>query len=260
MFCKPVLDFMKSDEFLKGNVRFSLNGNPLEIQFSVPAKPVKLQRMLPIFQQMTNTFVEANVTAVKKSDEEVSCKKGCGACCRQPVPVAEIEAYKLAEIVEDLPEPRRSKIKKRFEAAFRHFRETGWIEKLLNCENDEQLKEIALEYFYEGIPCPFLENESCSIHRQRPLACREYLVTSPAENCANPSAATVDMIPQPVKLSNALRKLGQSRKIGNINFIPLVLSLDWAHNNSYDFSKKSGEEWMGEFLRNVTGKEIPKKD
>jgi Fe-S-cluster containining protein len=36
------------------------------------------------------------------------------------------------------------------------------------------------------MPCPFLEDESCSIHPDRPLVCREYLVTSPAELCAGP--------------------------------------------------------------------------
>lgn len=251
---------MKKGGFLTGNIRFSLNGAPLEIQFIVPAKPVKLQRMLPVFQKMTNTFVEKGVDSVKKAEDEISCQKGCGACCRQPVPIAEIEAYKIAEIVENMPEPRRSEIKNRFEKAFSHFDENGWLEKLTNCADDEQLKQISLDYFYEGVACPFLEDESCSIHKERPLACREYLVTSPAQNCANPSAETVAMIQLPVKLSNSLRKMGHIRKMGNVNFIPLVTALNWVKNNSDDFPKKKGEEWMADFLRNLTGKEIPKKN
>jgi hypothetical protein len=35
-----------------------------------------------------------------------------------------------------------------------------------------------VRYFLQGVACPFLEAESCGIHPDRPLACREYLVTS----------------------------------------------------------------------------------
>lgn len=251
---------MKTDEVLTGNVKFSLNGNPLEIQFQIPAKRVKLHKMLPVFQQMANAFVEANVNAAQQFGDEISCKKGCGACCRQPVPIAEVEAFKISKFVENLPEPRRSRIKKRFDDAQNYFREIGWIEKLSNCKTDEELQKIALDYFREGVPCPFLEKESCSIHRQRPLACREYLVTSPPENCANPSAENVVMINQPVKISNALRKFGQNKKSGGANFIPLVFALDWAKNNFDDFPSKTGQEWIGEFIKSLTGKEIAKKD
>ena len=50
----------------------------------------------------------------------------------------------------------------------------------------EERTELAYEYFKHGIACPFLEDESCSIHPDRPMACREYLVSSPAENCRAP--------------------------------------------------------------------------
>lgn len=38
----------------------------------------------------------------------VSCRKGCGACCRQLVPLAWSEAYQPGELVNALPEPRRT--------------------------------------------------------------------------------------------------------------------------------------------------------
>ena len=59
------------------------------------------------------------------------------------------------------------------------------------------------------MPAPFLEEESCSIHPDRPMACREYLVTSPAENCRAPRADNVekvvleaDPLPAVVKVEN----------------------------------------------------------
>ena len=41
------------------------------------------------------------------------------------------------------------------------------------------MRILGREYFQLGIPCPFLEEESCSIYHDRPITCREYLVTSP---------------------------------------------------------------------------------
>ena len=251
---------MKSEEWVTGNVTLSIGGTPFDLQMTVPAKPVKPQRMLPIFQQMTHSFVGMAEDSVKSAGEKVSCTKGCGACCRQAVPLAEIEAYNIAELVESMPDERRVVIEKRFETAWRHFVEIGWFERLDNCLTAPETREkVVLEYFYEGIPCPFLEDESCSIHESRPLVCREYLVTSPAENCSAPSPETIRMIEQPIKVSNTVRKITNSSNLNkSVNFVPLVLALEWAKRNADGFPEKTGEQWMAEFFTTLTKSEIPK--
>ncbi|MEZ5428861.1 MAG: YkgJ family cysteine cluster protein [Pyrinomonadaceae bacterium] len=249
----------EENEWVTGQITLEIDGNPLDMTMTVPAKPVKPQRMLPVFQQMTNSFVEIGVDKVESQGQTISCQKGCGACCRQPVPVAEIEAYQLAEVVGNLPEPRRTEIRERFERAFAHFAEIGWFERLSEAaqKTSKDQEQVVLDYFKEGIPCPFLIEESCSIHPDRPLACREYLVTSPAENCANPTAQTVKLIELPLKPSKSLMKVGQTRQITGINFIPLVLSLKWAEMNEDKFPEKTGEQWMADFFRNLTKSDIP---
>ena len=62
-----------------------------------------------------------------------------------------------------------------------------------------------------GVPCPFLEDESCSIHPERPLVCREYLVTSPAALCAGPTQEGVTPVAVP-KVSMAARGLQDDRR------------------------------------------------
>ena len=56
----------------------------------------------------------------------------------------------------------------------------------------ETQRRLGLEYFKPQIPCPFLEDESCSIYAERPFVCREYLVTSPAENCTTLNEGTIE--------------------------------------------------------------------
>ena len=253
---------MGNEDWVTGNIRISLGGEPLDLQMTVPAKPVKPQKMLPIFQQMTNSFVGMAENAVENAGGKISCQKGCGACCRQAIPLAEIEAYRIAEMVEAMPEPRRAEIKNRFEKAWHHFSKIGWFERLDNCAGmtHEEREKVVLEYFHEGIACPFLENESCSIHPERPLACREYLVTSPAVNCSKLTAEGIRMVELPVKPSDTIRKITNSRNLNqSVNFVPLVLALEWAKINADEFPEKTGEQWMAEFFTKLTRSEIPKK-
>ena len=110
---------MENEDWVTGNVRLSVGGEPLDLQMTVPAKPVNPQKMLPIFQQMTNSFVGMAENAVENAGGRISCSKGCAACCRQAIPLSEIEAYQIAETVEALSEPLRTEIKNKFETAWR---------------------------------------------------------------------------------------------------------------------------------------------
>src|SRR5207247_476070 len=86
-------------------------GGTVELDVVVPAGPTRPIDVLPDFFEMTDRFVDAGVLVAGGA---VSCSKGCGACCRQVVPVSEVEAYHLRDLVESMPEPRRSAVKTRF--------------------------------------------------------------------------------------------------------------------------------------------------
>ncbi|HNU07734.1 MAG TPA: YkgJ family cysteine cluster protein [Pyrinomonadaceae bacterium] len=246
-------------EWITGNVTLTVNGQPLELQMTVPATPVKPQRMLPIFQRMTDSFVEMGASAAQARGQNVSCRAGCGACCRQMVPVAEIETHRLAEVVAAMPEPQRSEVYERFDRALAELAETDIFERMSEWEGlkPDDRERIVREYFKLNIPCPFLEDESCSIHQERPVSCREYLVTSPAEHCAELSPEKIRRIEIPVKPSTPLRHLGQTNRVVGADFIPLVLALRWVEKNPDRFHEKSGEEWMADFFRILTNKTVP---
>lgn len=248
----------------------SVSGIPLELEMTVPAKPVKPHRMLPVFHQMANSFVEVGVSVVEDSGKNISCKAGCGACCRQPVPIAETEVYQIAELVESMPEPRRSVIKQRFGDAVAHFKKIGWFDKMNVQYEDGKAKEseaavheaigVVMEYFHEGIPCPFLENESCSIHESRPVACREYLVTTPAANCAKPTAETVNVVDLLIKPSRTVRALGQTGRLHDAGLLTLIRALELAEKVPEAFVEKTGQEWMADFFGNLANRELPGSD
>lgn len=258
---------METNEWVTGNIEMMLEGHTVKMQMTVPAKPVKPQRMLPVFQKMTDAFVDISVREIEEKGEKVSCKAGCGACCRQPVPISPIEVYQIAELVESMPEPRRSEIRKRFADACEHFEKLNWFEKVKACDELEttetfetvaiELQKTVSEYFREGIPCPFLENESCSIHESRPLVCREYLVTSPAADCAYPRANPVNRIGMTFRPSIAVQHLERRGEFSKLGILPLIRALELAEKYPEDFEEKSGKTWAAEFLERFTGCKIP---
>jgi Fe-S-cluster containining protein len=112
------------------------------------------------------------------------------------------------------------------------------------------------KYFYEGIPCPFLEDESCSIHPNRPIVCREYLVTSPAANCAKPSAETVTLVKLPIKPSKTVGRLGRTGRMKDEGILLLVRALELAEKYPENFPEKTGEGWMADFFGNLTESDV----
>ena len=252
---------METDEWVTGQIQLLVDGTLFEMQLTVQANPVKPQRMLPVFQQVTNLYVEIGVAATKSEGKSVSCKKGCTACCRHTIALSEFEAYHIAEIVEEMPEPQRSEVKERFNKALAHFAEIGWIERFENCTDysHKESLEVFIDYFKENIQCPFLVDESCSIYDNRPLMCREYMVTSPAENCSNPTKENINLVKLPVRPSGNIFGLGQEKPLNGLNVIPLIMSLKWVASNPDNFPEKTGEEWMTDFFQSITKGEIPKE-
>lgn len=78
--------------------------------------------------------------------------------------------------------------------------------KNLETLEDDELEALGLEIFHLGSPCPFLEAESCSIYEDRPLSCREFLVTSDKHLCPNPTPSTIERVSIPAHPLDALAR------------------------------------------------------
>lgn len=247
----PMSNHDTQNEWITGKGALTIAGTKVELEVTVPANPVRMTKMLPIFQQLTNAVVRVGVGNAEAGDEQISCAKGCGACCRQLVPIAESEAYQLQELVNLMPEPRRATIQARFAAAKEQLQQTNLLTPILfpGELSLEAKRQLGLDYFQQGIACPFLEEESCGIHPDRPLACREYLVTSPAINCAAPSAETVQCVEMPGSVSRVVQKLTATRAV---SWVPLIVALDWADEHSDQSPLRAGPEWLQSVFKQLT--------
>lgn len=117
----------------------------------------------------------------------ISYEKGCVACCRMVIPAAPPDAFALLSVVEAPPSPKKNdRLLERFQAAQKTLHEAGLEDGLRRLsfsedhDTEEELEPLNRAYYALRIPCPFLEDEMCSIYEQRTSACRELFVTSPA--------------------------------------------------------------------------------
>lgn len=233
------------------SVNLSVGGVPLPVSMSVPTDNVPLRRMLPVLRKMSSEFIAMGISDLREAGKEISCRAGCGACCRQLVPIAEAEAYALNDLVETLPEPGRSEIKARFHSAIEKLNSANFFERLdeaAESESEGHYDQMVKEYFRFQIVCPFLENESCSIHQSRPIACREYLVISPPEFCSTAEGDGVDNVWHFFQVKEALISLSHRKTSERLPFVPLIRLMEFARRSNDDSPKRTGREWMQRFF------------
>jgi Fe-S-cluster containining protein len=238
-----------------GTAQFALSvqGSRLEVRTQLPEGPARPAVLLPVLQQLSNAMSDLTVQNAARLGVELSCREGCGACCRQAVPITPVEARVLADFLEALPEERRAVLRERFHRAAARLEESGVAQAaraLAQGGTSEAAHELGLRYFALGIACPFLEEERCTIHEVRPLRCREYLVVSPAEHCAHPETKEVVGIRPPVMLSRILGRWDTKGDAQPFELILLTMLEEWAKRNpaGEDSPRHTAPEMLEEFL------------
>src|SRR5688572_8812911 len=96
------------------NFTLRVGERPIEIKTRLPVGEVRMVELLPILRKFNDVVVGASVEDAKEAGRTVSCRAGCGACCRQIVPISEDEAISLLEWMDTLPDEQREFIHARF--------------------------------------------------------------------------------------------------------------------------------------------------
>lgn len=214
-------------------VRLALPGRRVEVSHPAPSGPARLDELLPFMYAVDEAAIGIAVGQARKAGAEVSCRKGCSACCkRQPVPVTPPEAHALARRVQALPEAQRLRVRQRFDDAVARLRDAGLFDLFMRqtpIGSAAEARAAATAYVALGLTCPFLEDDACSVHAHRPFVCRQYLVSSPPALCADPLNQPVAVLPMPVRAASALLAVMPAEAAGDgcapTVTVPLVLAL-----------------------------------
>ncbi|MDB5292085.1 MAG: hypothetical protein JWL69_3326 [Phycisphaerales bacterium] len=230
-------------------VELTVNGRRFGLRVTVPDRPVRPAELLPAYRSISEQLTAIAVKDVEGAGFKISCKAGCGACCRQLVPISPIEARELVKVIERMPEPRRTEVRRRFSAVRQALQQAGLLERLADPRHAREGRALSEEYWRLRLPCPFLENESCSIYPDRPIACREYLVASPAGHCAEPTSVNVRALPLPagpvpVRIPHHERNADGTPA----DWVALTLSPDFVASNPSEPPPRPATELVGEFF------------
>jgi Fe-S-cluster containining protein len=234
-------------EIETAKIQLSSSDWQLNTTVSVPSGPMRLNDLLPLVRNLADAIVQATLKSVEANGKKISCKKACGACCRQLVAISTVDAQSLAELVAAMAPERQAVIRARFDQSVGRLEEAGLLDRgeprgdrALVIKDfgsrGASLQELSHRYFRLQMKCPFLKDESCSIYVDRPMVCREYHVTSPAERCAKLFEQPVDRVEVPVRLGDVITRTAQRLNEIPAYSVPLVLALEWseAHGESLE--------------------------
>ena len=134
----------------------------------------------------------------------ITCAKGCAGCCRQLTVATTAEAQNIVETHPELV--RRALPVLRAQNAFLdHAAERLGLPPELS---NETRQAFADAWWLAGQACVFLDAAgTCTIYRQRPLACRTYFVRSDPARCHDPEVGRDVEVVAPREILTGHRRL-----------------------------------------------------
>jgi Fe-S-cluster containining protein len=215
-------------ELCKETVEFDLDiyGEPVLFRIDVISKMIKLSEIVPLAYEISSIISDILLTKSINEGIIVPCRKGCEACCNYLVPLSIPEAFNLRETVLALPEGRRN-------AIFNSFLNSA--KSILQKEKEDlpsmELSQLSRWYSQMNLTCPFLSDNACGIYNNRPVACREHLVTGTNLFCNPAQEKDFHKIDLPVSILECLGKLSAELKNTDVEAIIMPLALLWTQEN-----------------------------
>lgn len=195
---------------------------------TVENKQATLADIVPLARAISDRLSNAALDILGENGQCISCQKGCSACCNYLVPLSLSEVFQTKKELAAMPADYCRTILQRSVNSTKKILGTGFTK--LQCSSTSNQYEISKlnEWYAElNISCPFLENGSCGIYEQRPLACREHLVIGNPNICKSKPGYEPEVASAPVSVLEALGQLNAelNESIIEAVILPLALTL-----------------------------------
>lgn len=241
---------MSNDTTERFEIAINTPAGRLSTAVDVPTAFVPVTAIVPLMRRLGEEAQGLEETRLSGEGATRSCTKGCASCCHMLVPISAPEAYALMNFIRSWPREKQEQLATRLAQAKSLLLSHGLWHRLLDLgessepPDDDTLEPINREFYALRMACPFLEEEVCSIYEERPSACRELLVTSPAERCQNIMMNEITPIPAPVRISPVLGLLWSELTDSPPRLIPLPIVSDWVERHRRDNERT----WQGAHL------------
>jgi hypothetical protein len=124
------------------NIEMTILSKRISLQLTVSSGLTRARELLPIAHGLTQIASDIACSESEASGKPVSCKAGCGACCRQLIPITQPEAHHLRAVVGAMPEARRIEVERRFDEALSQLQQVDMLEPLRSAERWSSLNPV----------------------------------------------------------------------------------------------------------------------
>jgi len=173
-----------------------------------PARLIDIARVAKLLSAKINQIVQREAVG---RGFTIPCRRGCTACCHLLIILSAPEAIHLVEeVVAKMTAERRESILQFCSELGKQMREQ--LPKDLVANNTDnvsvsEIRDISDWYTRWQQPCAFLQDKACTVYKQRPIVCRDWLVLGSASQCQLGSTNKKMMAQAPVQLGNVLRQM-----------------------------------------------------
>jgi len=210
-------------------------GETAHFCFSVARRQARLSDAAVLAQSLATELAMAVLKRLEKEGEFVLCRKGCSVCCGYLVPMAVPEVFRFRDAVLALPAKQGEDVLRRcLKTAERIL--AGGFEGLdptgpAGADGQIDINRLARWYGGLGLRCPLVADGLCTLYPQRPVACREHIVTDSALARNVNRTSESHAVGMPVNIVQVLGQLAAELEGADIEAVMLPLALPWAEEN-----------------------------
>ncbi|MDH5774712.1 MAG: YkgJ family cysteine cluster protein, partial [Nitrospirota bacterium] len=141
------------------NLSIDTTSGEMHAQVDVPTGVIPISDIVPVLRSLGEQAQALEVSNTLQSGKTISCQKGCGACCRQMIPVSPPEAFVLIDGMHMLPSNQQERIRQNLALTKKHLQNVGLLHPLQDLadsphqHSDDELESLNRAYYALRLPC-----------------------------------------------------------------------------------------------------------
>ncbi|OQA02503.1 MAG: hypothetical protein BWY69_01056 [Planctomycetes bacterium ADurb.Bin401] len=224
-------------------VRFETKifGKTLDFSINVTGQEATLSDIVPAARKISDKIICAIMQGLNEDGINVPCRKGCCSCCSSLIPMPIPEVFRMREELLSMPNKSSNRILRRsINSAVRILKKTNRSEYLKDFSKPGKNSLNDLNKWYGELHevCPLLSGGVCMLYEQRPIACREHIVTGTAEMCRQDKLSKPNVVPVRVSMVETLGEMASQIEGTEVEAIILPFTQAWVQDNLWRAERK----------------------
>jgi Fe-S-cluster containining protein len=235
-------------------LNLNILGKPLHLDIAASDTKARLADIVPLATAVSEKIQHVITDNISANGQRIPCQAGCCTCCRFIIPLSVPEVFRMREYVFSRTTFEKNLIIRSFLLAARKvFQQKPPYFILDNPKNSEKSniasKKLSDWYLKLNLYCPFLCDGLCTAYEDRPVACREHLVTGSSRGCRG-QKIKAKVVPIPVSMVDVLGKLTAELEGAMEEAVMLPLAFLWyEHNLHRDLQTWPAAEIVEKFVQ-----------